>query len=76
MSATIYDNDDRPIDSLWPRSFSWFGADRQPLAANAAQVPHTSTGYDANIVGPSVAWYDFQSTTGSFVNAPRLHNWL
>jgi RHS repeat-associated protein len=74
-STTIYDGDDRPTDSYGPAPSAWFDAStRLPLSANAAQVPHTSTGYDENINGLAVSWYDYKSVnSGTLTGAPKLH---
>jgi RHS repeat-associated protein len=78
-STTIYDGDDRPIKQFGPAPNAWFGSDRQPLAANASQVPRTDTNYDEGMTGPQVAWYNVKNLTANdvtspnFNGAPKLH---
>jgi hypothetical protein len=72
-STTVYDSDDRPIDSYGPAPSTWFGADNKPLAANLSQTPHTSTGYDEGITGAAVSWYGASNATGSLTGAPVDH---
>lgn len=57
-STTIYNANDMPTDSYGPAPSAWFDSStRLPLAANASQVPHTSTGYDEGIYGPAVTYF-------------------
>jgi RHS repeat-associated protein len=76
-STTIYDDEDRPVADYGPAPSAWFAADRTPLSANAAQVPHSDTTYDQGIVGAAVAWYNTRiDPTGNqplFFGAPKLH---
>ncbi|MEA5154943.1 PA14 domain-containing protein [Raineyella sp.] len=72
-STTIYDGEDRPTDSYGPAPTGWFGADRRPVAAQAPNVPHTSTGYDENINGFSTSWYNLKSTTMTMSGPPVLN---
>lgn len=73
-STTIYDTNDRPIDSYGPAPSDWFGVDRKPTSTYTNQVPKTSTGYDEGINGPAVAWFDYKlAANGTFVGAPRLY---
>lgn len=72
-STTIYSASDMPTDSYGPAPSAWFGTDRKPLAPYASQVPHTSTVYDGNIKGFGVTWFNYRSSNGSFVGAPKLH---
>ena len=55
-STTIYDDQDRPIDSYGAAPSSWFGGDRTPLSAYAGQVPHSSTGYESGITSLAAAY--------------------
>lgn len=56
-STTIYDGDDRAIDSYGPAPSAWFDTvTRQPLAGYVAQIPHINTGYDEGISGPAVSY--------------------
>jgi RHS repeat-associated protein len=70
-STTIYDDEDRPIDSYGPAPAAWFGSDRRPTASYLAQVPHGETKYDENLWGPAVAWYNVKGS--SLLGAPKLH---
>lgn len=70
-STTIYDDDNRAVRAFGPAPAAWFGADNQPLAAYAAQIPRKDTAYDEGLWGPAVAWYDFKN--GSLFGAPKLH---
>nr|WP_239063305.1 PA14 domain-containing protein [Streptomyces sp. SID13031] len=79
-SATLYDYADRPTDQYGPAPSAWFGADRKPLAANDAQMPHTQTGYDGSIQAAAVAYFQVgTATNGTGVatkvleGAPKLH---
>jgi RHS repeat-associated protein len=64
-STTIYDVDDRPIDSYGPAPAAWFGSDRRPAAAYVNQVPRTSTGFDEGINGPAVTYMAIKQRTSS-----------
>jgi RHS repeat-associated protein len=68
-STTIYDADDRPIESYGPAPSTWFGTDRKPVPAQLANVPKASSAYDEGLVGPSVSWYDVKGST--LVGSPR-----
>ena len=68
-STTIYDDNDRPIDSYGPAPASWFDSNNKPLPAHMSDVPRTQTGYDEGIKGLGVAVY---GNTG-LVGAPKLH---
>ena len=70
-TTTIYNADDLPIDGYGPAPSAWFGTDRKPLAAHAAQVPRTETKYDEGMVGPAVAWYNAKGS--SLFGSPKLH---
>lgn len=81
MSTTTYDDEDRSIGSYGPAPAAWFNTtnpkNQVPLAAYASQVPRTDTAYDENIVGPSVAWFNYVKnsgdTEGRLSGAPKLH---
>jgi len=64
-STTIYDGDDRAIDSYGPAPNSWFGSDRKPTAGYVGQVPHTSANYDEGINGPAVSYMAVKQRTSS-----------
>lgn len=72
-STTIYDSDDRVVDSYGPAPATWYGSDRRPLAAHANQVPRTSTTYDQGLKGPAVTWYKLKRANMSFVDAPKAY---
>ena len=73
-STTIYDDEDRPIESYGPAPTAWYetsGANvRKPLANYASQVPKTSSGYDEGLIGPAVSWYNVKGS--SLFGAPKL----
>jgi hypothetical protein len=71
-STTIYDDEDRAIDQYGPAPTAWFGTDRKPTSTYLSQVPHTQTGYDENIVGPEVTYYNYKATNKTLVGAPKL----
>lgn len=71
-STTIYDDEDRAIESYGPAPSSWFGVDRKPLTTYTSQVPKTSSSYDENLVGPEVTYYNFKSDTKTLVGTPKL----
>lgn len=77
-STTLYDDDDKPIHQYGPAPAAWFGANRQPLAQYAGQVPHSETRYDEGMVGPAVAYYNYRSSPdapkgGTLVGTPKKH---
>lgn len=64
-STTVYDSLDRPVESYGPAPSAWFAADGRPTAANATNVPKTSTGYDEGITGPAVSYMAIKQRTSS-----------
>jgi len=72
-STTIYDDEDRAIESYGPSPATWYGADRKPLPANVNLVPKTTTAYDENIVGANVSYYNYKSDNKTLIGAPKLH---
>lgn len=79
-STTLYDDEDRPIDSYGPAPAAWFGTDRKPLTTPTNytnQVPHTQSAFDEGISGPAVSWFDYTKQTGNtngvLSGAPKLH---
>ncbi|MDB5186282.1 MAG: hypothetical protein JWL85_805, partial [Candidatus Saccharibacteria bacterium] len=68
-STTIYDSEDRPIESYGPAPAAWYDTDRKPLAANSSQVPRTQTNYDEGIRGLNVSIYDNKKLLG----VPKIH---
>ncbi|RLK60779.1 RHS repeat-associated protein [Actinokineospora cianjurensis] len=68
VSTTVYDAQDRPIDNYGPAPASCFTG-QLPTVACASTVPRTSTGYDENINGLSVSWYDNNTLSG----APKVY---
>lgn len=71
-STTLYDEDDRPTVQYGPAPSAWYGSDRKPLAAYAAQVSKTETKYDEGMHGPAVTWYGARGQ--SLFGAPKLHS--
>ena len=72
-TTTIYDTDDRATDSFGPAPSTWYGSDFRPTASYITQVPHTSTVYDAGIIGPSVSWYNLKSDNMTLFGAPKAN---
>lgn len=71
QSTTIYDLDDRPIETYGPAPKDWFGTDRRPLAQYVNQVPKVETKYDEGMTGPSAAYYQVKGN--SLFGSPQLH---
>ena len=69
-STTIYDDEDRSVESYGPAPAAWYGSDRKPLPTQLANVPKTSTAYDEGLVGPAVNWYNVKGQ--SLFGAPKL----
>lgn len=71
-STTIYDGEDRPVDSYGPAPAAWYETSgqnvRKPLAQYVNQVPHTSTGYDEGINGPAVSYMAIAQRTSSVLS--------
>lgn len=73
-STTIYNDVDRPTQSYGPAPAAWFETTRLPKAAYASQVPRVDTAFDEGILGPDVAYYDYESSaSGKLFDAPKLH---
>lgn len=70
-STTIYDADDRPIESYGPAPSAWFGADRKPLTQYSSKVPKVTTEYDSGMYGLAVAYYDIKGN--SLFGSPKYH---
>lgn len=68
-STTIYDENDMPVDQYGPAPSAWFGADNKPIASRVDDVPHVRTGYDENIDGLGVSYYDNKK----MLRAPKLN---
>ena len=65
-TTTIYDpHSDRPTDSYGPAPASCFGSDRKPLVSCSITPAHSSTSYDAGLVGLNVAYYNNATLSGS-----------
>ena len=76
MTTTIYDDEDRPVSSYGPAPKEWFGTDRKPLSTYVSQVPRSDTRYDESIVGPLVAYYEYEGNVtpkGKLFGSPKLH---
>src|SRR5919108_414867 len=69
-STTIYDAELRPTGTYGPAPASWFGADRRPLAANAAQTPHEQTTYDEGITSLAATYW----ANASLAGPPKCHD--
>ncbi len=75
-TTTIYDDEDRPIRSYGAAPKTWFQTNREPLAAYASQIPRKDIGYDEGIVGPLVAYYEYEGNINpkrKLFGAPELH---
>lgn len=75
-STTIYDDEDRPVENYGPAPSTWFGTDRKPLAAYQNSVPHSDSNYDESLVGPAVAYYNYEGNltpSGKLFDGPKLH---
>jgi len=80
-STKIYDDEDRPVATYGPAPKEWFDSsnpkNQVPLSTYTNQVARAESTYDGGIVGPSVAWYDYQkqtgNTNGALWGAPKLH---
>nr|CEL18157.1 putative large secreted protein [Kibdelosporangium sp. MJ126-NF4]CTQ90613.1 putative large secreted protein [Kibdelosporangium sp. MJ126-NF4] len=68
VSTTVYDHADRPVDKYGPAPASCFTG-QVPTAACANTVPRSHTGYDENVNGLSVAYYENTTLAG----APKVH---
>ena len=66
MTTTIYDARDRVTDTYGPAPVACFGSDRRPLATCPITPAHTTTGYDQNLHGLNVAYYN----NGGFAGQP------
>ncbi|RYF28757.1 MAG: hypothetical protein EOO17_04130 [Chloroflexi bacterium] len=73
MSTTIYDDDDRPVESYGPAPAPWFGVDRRPQSGYVNQIPKKSTAYDEGMAGPSVSVFDYRANSKSLTGAPKLN---
>lgn len=72
-STTIYDSEDRIVDTYGPAPAAWYGTDRKPLAANANQVPRTNTAYDEGMKGFAASWYNLKSANMTMFGAPKIN---
>ena len=72
-ATTIYDDDDRISSNYGPAPAAWYGTDRKPLTAYAAQVPRTDVAYDEGIQGPDIAYYPLAVASKTLSGAPKLH---
>lgn len=64
MTTTIYDARDRATDTYGPAPTNCFGANRLPLASCPIVPVHTHTGYDENMAGLNVAYYNNATLAG------------
>lgn len=67
-STTLYDDNDKAIDSYGPAPQEWYQANGQPIADKVNQIPHVSTGYDEGMKGLAVAYH--------VSNAPKINRTL
>jgi RHS repeat-associated protein len=77
-STTIYDAEDRVVESYGPAPSAWYGSDRRPTSTYVNQVPKTTTAYDESLTGLAVAYLASNAggsgvTTASLTGAPLLH---
>jgi YD repeat-containing protein len=66
MTTTIYDARDRPIETYGPAPATCFGSDRRPLSTCPITPAHSTTGYDQNLHGLNVAYFN----NGGFAGQP------
>ena len=64
-TTTIYDGQDRATDAYGPAPVACFGSDRRPLTSCPIVPAHSSTAYDAGLVGLHAAYYANPSLSGS-----------
>lgn len=64
-SSSIYNSVDRLVESYGPAPASCFGADRRPAAGCPITVAHSTTGYDAGLVGLHAAYYNTRGLAGA-----------
>jgi len=70
-STTVYDPlTDRATDSYGPAPASCFGSDNKPLASCPIAPAHTTSGYDAGLVGLNAVYYN----NSGFAQTPALMN--
>ncbi|HEY8886720.1 MAG TPA: PA14 domain-containing protein [Candidatus Microsaccharimonas sp.] len=76
-STNIYDDSDRLVQSYGAAPSAWFDATtRLPLSTYASSVPTIQSAYDEGIVGPDVAYYNYEGNitpSGKLFGAPKLH---
>jgi RHS repeat-associated protein len=65
MSTTVYNAQDRATDTYGPAPAACFGTDRLPLASCPILPAHSSTAYDAGLVGLHAAYYANRSLSGA-----------
>lgn len=70
-STTIYDDDDKPIESYGPAPAAWYGSDRKPTSTYTTQVPKTSTAYDEGMTGLAVNYHDYATGSKSLIGVPK-----
>lgn len=70
-TTTIYDpRSDRPTDTYGPAPASCFDDNRMPVASCPITPAHSSTGYDASLVGLNATYYNNAGLAG----APTLYS--
>jgi RHS repeat-associated protein len=72
-STTIYDYDDRPVQTYGPAPSAWYGSDRIPTSTYVSQVPHNEKTYDENIISLGASYYNYGPSSKSLIGAPKLH---
>ncbi|MBG6213245.1 MULTISPECIES: PA14 domain-containing protein, partial [unclassified Cryobacterium] len=65
MSTTLYNGQDRAIDSYGPAPTSCFGPDRRPVASCPIVPAHSATSYDQGLVGLNAQYFPNASLTAT-----------
>lgn len=64
VTTHIHDAEGTPTDTYGPAPSAWFGANRLPLAAHAANVPRQHVDLDGGVPGLAGSWFPNVSLTG------------
>lgn len=64
LTTHIYDAEGAPTDTYGPAPSAWFGSNRLPLPAHAANVPRQHVDLDGGVQGLAGSWFPNVSLTG------------